>query len=144
MFKKILVPIHLAYKKNHKKLFAGALNVLDDDGEFSLLYVNTNRNHGSVYPILDDNSEENFNHSAYEELKQIIDSHDLPKDKLSMNIRNGSVHREILEEARRIGADAIVMMATKPGVGNYFISSTAERVIRHANCSVFVIRLTGY
>jgi len=144
MFKNILVPIHLEYTKNHKKLFAGALQVLDEDGKLSLLYVNENRSHGSVYPILDENSEKNYNHGAYKDLKNITEEHNLPKEKLSMNIRNGSVHREILEEARRVGADAIVMMATKPGIGSYFISSTAERVIRHAQCSVFVIRLTDY
>jgi len=31
-------------------------------------------------------------------------------------------------------------MASKPGLANYFIGSSAERVVRHAGCSVFVIR----
>ncbi|WP_171013019.1 universal stress protein [Arcobacter arenosus] len=145
MFKKILVPLHLDYTENHEKLFAGALEVLNDDvGKLSLLYVNENRAHGSVYPILDEENEKHYNHDAYIELKKIAQKHKLPEDKISFNIRDGSAHREILEEARRIKADAIVMMATKPGLGSYFISSTPERVIRHANCSVFVIRLTDY
>ena len=144
MFKNILVPLHLDYKDNHEKLFAGALEVLDKDGSLSLLYVNENRAHGSVYPILDDENGKHYNHDAFIELKNIAENHNLPKDKLSFNIRDGSAHREILEEARRINADAIVMMATKPGFGSYFISSTSERVIRHAACSVFVIRLTDY
>lgn len=145
MFKNILVPLHLEYTKNHKKLFAGALKVLnEEDGSLSLLYVNENRVHGSVYPILDEESEKHYNHDAFKRLREIAKEHQLPVDKTSFNIRNGSVHREILEEARRVNADAIVMMATKPGLGSYFISSTAERVIRHAACSVFVIRLTDY
>lgn len=145
MFKNILVPLHLEYVDNHPKLFAGALRVLEKtEGNLSLLYVNENRAHGSVYPILDEENEKHYNHDAFLELKKIASKHALPEDKVSFNIRDGSAHREILEEARRIGADAIVMMATKPGFGSYFISSTAERVIRHANCSVFVIRLTDY
>lgn len=144
MFKNILVPLHLDYKDNHEKLFVGALEVLDKDGSLSLLYVNENRAHGSAYAILDDENEKHYNHDAFVELKNIAEKHSLPKDKLSFNIRDGSAHREILEEARRINADAIVMMATKPGLGSYFISSTSERVIRHAACSVFVIRLTDY
>ena len=145
MFNKILVPLHLDYVDNHEKLFAGALEVLNmEEGELSLLYVNENRAHGSVYPILDEENEKHYNHHAFLELKKIAKKHSLPEDKISFNIRDGSAHREIIEEARRIQADAIVMMATKPGIGSYFISSTAERVVRHVACSVFVIRLTDY
>ncbi|WP_320035033.1 universal stress protein [Halarcobacter sp.] len=145
MFKNILVPLHLDYIDNHEKLFAGALEVLDnEEGKLSLLYVNENRAHGSVYPILDEENEKHYNHDAFIELKKIAKKHSLPEDKITFNIRDGSAHREILEEARRIKADAIVMMATKPGLGSYFISSTSERVMRHAACSVFVIRLTDY
>ncbi len=145
MFKNILVPLHLDYTENHEKLFAGALEVLDKkEGKLSLLYVNENRAHGSVYPILDEENEKHYNHNAFIELKNIAKKHSLPEEKISFNIRDGSAHREILEEARRIKADAIVMMATKPGLGSYFISSTSERVIRHAECSVFVIRLSDY
>lgn len=144
MFKNILVPLHLDYKDNHEKLFKGALEVLDEDGKLSLLFVNENRTHSSVYPILGEEKEKYYNESALNKLKEIAQKHNLPKDKVSFNVRNGSAHREILEEATRITPDAIVMMATKPGLGSYFISSTAERVIRHAACSVFVIRLTDY
>ncbi len=144
MFKNILVPLHLDYLDNHEKLFAGALKVLDENGSCSLLYVNENRKPGSIYPILDEENEKHYNHEAFVKLKKIAITHNLPKNKISFNIRNGTVHREIMEEAKRINADAIVMMATKPGFRNYFISSTAERVVRHAVCSVFVIRLIDY
>lgn len=144
MFSNILVPLHLDYTDNHEKLFAGALEVLADGGKLSLLYVNENKAHGSVYPILDEENEKHYNHEAYLDLQKIAQKHALPEDIVNYNIRDGSAHREILEEARRIKADAIVMMATKPGLGSYFISSTPERVVRHAACSVFVIRLTDY
>lgn len=144
MFKNILVPIHLEYTKNHKKLFKGAFDVLDDDGKITLLYVNQNRSHGSVYPILDDENQTNYDQSALSKLKEIANDHSLPLDKVSFLIKDGSAHQEILEQAKKMNSDAIVMMATKPGLGSYFISSTAERVIRHAGCSVFVIRLTDY
>ena len=78
---------------------------------------------------------------ALDKLKIIASEYSLPLHKITFKIRNGSVHQEILEEAKKIDADAIVMMATKPGLSSYFISSTAERVIRHAKCSVFIIRL---
>jgi nucleotide-binding universal stress UspA family protein len=141
MFKNILVPIHLEYIKNHKKLLKGAFEVLDDDGKITLLYVNQNRLHGSVYPILGDENQINYDQFALDKLKEIAQEHSLPIDKVSFMIKDGSAHQEILETGKKINSDAIVMMATKPGLGSYFISSTAERVIRHAGCSVFVIRL---
>lgn len=139
MFKNILVPIHIAYSKNHEKLFKGALEVLDDDGKMTLLFTNQNRIHGSV--VLDDDNQTNYDHEALDKLKEIAKKHSLPLDKVSFLVKDGIVHDEILDEAKRRKADAIVMMATRPGLSSYFISSTAERVIRHAHCSVFVIRL---
>lgn len=142
MFKKILVPLHLKYVDNHEKLFEGALKLLDkDEGILSLLYVNENRAHGPVYPILDEENEQNYNHQMFNELKKIADKYSLPEDKIIFKIRDGSAHSEIIDEAQSTKPDSIVMMATKPGIRNYFISSTAERVIRHVTCSVFVIRL---
>jgi len=143
MFKEILVPLHLKYVDNHEKLFEGALKLLDEDGGcLSLLYVNENRAHGSVYPILDEDNEKDYNHDTLLELKKIAKKYSLPEDKITFKIRDGSAHSEIIDEAECTKPDSIVMMATKPGIRNYFISSTAERVIRHVTCSVFVIRLT--
>jgi universal stress protein F len=139
MFKNILVPIHIAYSKNHKKLFEGALDVLDDDGKMTLLFVNQNNIHSSM-SVYNEN-QENYDHDALDKLKEIADKHSLPLEKVSFKIKDGTSHDEILKESKKLNTDAIVMMATKPGLGSYFISSTAERVIRHAECSVFVIRL---
>ena len=142
MFKKILVPLHLKYVDNHEKLFEGALKLLDkDEGILSLLYVNENRAHGPVYPILDEENEKDYNHHMFSELKKIAKKYSLPEDKIIFKIRDGSAHSEIIDEAQSTKPDSIVMMATKPGIRNYFISSTAERVIRHVTCSIFVIRL---
>lgn len=141
MFKKILVPLHVEYLDNHEKLFQNALHLLDKEkGTLTLLYVNENRSHGSVYPILDEENEKHYNHNILLELQKIAKKHSLPEDKISFKIRDGSAHSEIIEEAQEIDADVIVMMATKPGIKSYFISSTSERVMRHAACSVFVVR----
>ncbi|MDO6806230.1 universal stress protein, partial [Wenyingzhuangia sp. 1_MG-2023] len=58
----------------------------------------------------------------------------------SSRVRRGVVHQKILEEAGSRYADIIVMMAQKPGQGRYSIGSNAERVVRHAKCSVMVVR----
>jgi nucleotide-binding universal stress UspA family protein len=42
--------------------------------------------------------------------------------------------------AEKIGADLIVIGSHKPDVTDYLLGSTAARVVRHANCSVYVVR----
>ena len=46
----------------------------------------------------------------------------------------------IVEYARDHGIDCIVIASHRPGVQDYFIGSTAARVVRHAPCAVHVVR----
>ena len=55
-------------------------------------------------------------------------------------IRHGKSAEEILTYAEVNGVDCIVVASHKPGFGDYFLGSTAARVVRHAACSVHVIR----
>jgi len=142
MFKNILVPIHLEYKKNHKKLFEGAFDVLDkENGKITLFNVNETSIHPEIDIMFDENQQSEYELSALKELKEIAANYSLPMGKISFIVKDGVAHQEILKQAEKMKADAIVMMATKPGVSSYFISSTAERVVRHTDCSIFIIRL---
>lgn len=53
---------------------------------------------------------------------------------------DGHAASAILELADKIKADAIVIASHKPGWQDYLIGSTASRVVRHAVCSVLVVR----
>ena len=58
-------------------------------------------------------------------------------------MRQGGIHQEILEEAKAINADLIVMSSHrphKPGIRTYFLGSNAGHVVRYAQCSVLVVR----
>ena len=55
-------------------------------------------------------------------------------------LRQGHAANEILDLAEETGADCIVVASHRPGFGDYLIGSTAARVVRHAPCSVMVIR----
>ena len=55
-------------------------------------------------------------------------------------IRSGHPSTKILECVEEIGADLIVMASHRPGLQDYFLGSTAARVVRHAPCAVFVDR----
>ena len=52
----------------------------------------------------------------------------------------GHSGRAITDYAKEIDADCIVIGSHKPGLSDYFLGSTAARVVRHAPCAVHVIR----
>lgn len=52
----------------------------------------------------------------------------------------GHSARSILEYAAENGIDCIVMASHRPDISDYFLGSTAARVVRHAPCSVHVVR----
>lgn len=53
---------------------------------------------------------------------------------------DGHAGRSILDYAAEAGVDCIVMRSHKPGLQDYFLGSTASRVVRHATCAVHVLR----
>ncbi len=53
---------------------------------------------------------------------------------------HGHAGRTIVEYARDHSVDCIILASHLPGLENYLLGSTADRVVRHAPCSVHVIR----
>jgi universal stress protein F len=52
----------------------------------------------------------------------------------------GHSGRSIVEYADEHDIDCIIIASHRPGLQDYFLGSTAGRVVRHANCPVHVIR----
>jgi nucleotide-binding universal stress UspA family protein len=55
-------------------------------------------------------------------------------------IGEGNVHREILRVAEEIKADLIILASHRPALSTYLLGAHAARVVRHAQCSVYVVR----
>ncbi len=55
-------------------------------------------------------------------------------------VREGQPAAAILSTADDVGADLVMIASHKPGLSDYFIGSTAARVVRHAPMSVLVTR----
>lgn len=51
-----------------------------------------------------------------------------------------SIYDEILGTAKEAGADLIVIGSHRPAMKDYLLGTNAGRVVRHANCSVLVVR----
>ena len=52
----------------------------------------------------------------------------------------GTVYEEVLKTAKLCKADLIVIGAHRPDFKDYLLGPNAARVVRHSDCSVFVVR----
>ncbi len=55
-------------------------------------------------------------------------------------VGEGSIYETVLRIAREIKADVIVIGAHRPELADYLLGPNAARVVRHATCSVLVVR----
>ena len=60
--------------------------------------------------------------------------------KVEVDVRTGHSYNTILDVAKEKKADLIIIASHRPGLQDYFLGSTASKVVRHANCSVLVVR----
>ncbi len=56
------------------------------------------------------------------------------------SVGHGTIYKEVLATAGDIGADLIVMASHRPAQSDYLLGPNAARVVRHATCSVLVVR----
>ena len=55
-------------------------------------------------------------------------------------VEHGTVYKEIVEAAKDLDIDQIVMGANRPSLADYLLGPNSARVARHAECSVTVVR----
>ncbi len=77
---------------------------------------------------------------ALEHLHAFAKEH-IPDDvRVQHVVGEGTVYEVILKIAGDINADLIVMGSHRPELKDYLLGPNAARVVRHANCSVMVVR----
>jgi universal stress protein F len=84
------------------------------------------------------NLPDNYGDGAIQHVTKTIQQ--IVGDGVPVAVRQGSVYREILKEAHAIGADLIMMASPKGDFPDYLLGPNAARVVRHANCSVQIVR----
>lgn len=140
MFTKILLPVDLAHEDHIRELMRVAAKMAEGESpEVHMLYVDQSLIHTAGYPQLDEQSLADHRRDAKATMDRLLA--ELPEGLTGFShCREGTAHDQILETAEELGVNVIVMMARKPGISSYFIGSNAERVVRHAGCSVVILR----
>ena len=94
----------------------------------------------AVAQIIPEGYERRLTEEAKGRLAALVQEHAVEGIDVEPVVHFGSVYREALNFARDIGAELIVMGAHKPGMADYLLGSNASQIVRHAKCSVWVIR----
>ena len=134
MYKKIIVALSLDHGISETAL-AKARLLLDPGGEIIALHVHEIPS-GMAGAYVSEDVVARARDTAEARLKERIAG--MPEARAVLI--NGHSGREIADFARKQGADCIIMGSHKPGLSDYLLGSTAARVVRHAPCSVVVLR----
>ncbi len=137
MYARIVVAVDLHHLPQAKALLARACALLDGGGELRLVHV-LEQVPGYLAAELPSDLAERRRAEVAVELKTLIDPEQMPR--IVPEVRYGAPSGQIIAAAEESGADLIMIASHKPGLRDYFIGSTAARVIRHAGCSVLVER----
>ena len=93
-----------------------------------------------VAPFFPADANEQLRAQAAADLRRWIAEHVPAGVEAHQIVAQGSIHREIIAAAAKAGADLIVMASHKPAVRDYLLGANAAHVVRHATCSVMVVR----
>jgi nucleotide-binding universal stress UspA family protein len=140
MYKHILVPIDLADTDLAKPAIEAAVTLARASGG-SVRLVNVM----PMTPVMlaeyvPPDFDAQQRKSSEEALAIIARESGLDPARISGTVRQGGIYHEVLEEAKAIDADLIVMSSHRPAMRTYFLGSNAGHVVRYAPCSVLVVR----
>ncbi len=134
MYKKIVVALALDHGVGVRALDT-ARKLLDDGGEIVALHV-LDEIPEYAHQYLEADQDEKIMAKALESVKERIGE---ARDAEPV-VMFGHAGQTIPEYAEKVGADCIIAGSHKPTLTDFLLGSTAARIVRHASCSVHVMR----
>lgn len=139
MYSHILLPIDLDEKKQmtlppavaHAKAFDATLHVMTVIPDFKMSII-------SQY--FAGNADEKMIEGARQALHEFTKKHIPEGVRVQHIVAQGTVYEVIIETAKKINADLIIMGAHRPDLKDYLLGPNAARVVRHSDKTVLVVR----
>jgi nucleotide-binding universal stress UspA family protein len=141
MFKQILLAIDLGEESSWSKALPAALKLVrDHEAQLHVMTVVPDFGFSVVGQYFPKDYEHKMLEDMRRRLREFVTTH-VPKDVPVRDIiGHGAIYSEILEAAESVKADLIVLSSHRPGLQDYLIGPNASKVVRHAKCSVLVVR----
>ena len=141
MYRDILLPVDLGNESSWVKAlpvavgyceaFSATLHVMTVLPDFGMPIV------AQYFP---DDHEEQMREHARQQLRRLAEGRVPDSIKVRHVVGEGTIYKTIIETAKRIEADLIVMGAHRPELEDYLLGPNAARVVRHSAKSVLVVR----
>ena len=141
MYQTILVPVDLGDKHSWRKALPTAVR-LAGTFEARLFLLTVLPEYG--LPMVGQYFPEDHEAKAREHVTKAL--RDLAKEQVPDDvtcqalIASGKIYQEILKTAVKVKADLIVMGSHNPELEDFLLGPNAAKVVRHAECSVMVVR----
>jgi nucleotide-binding universal stress UspA family protein len=140
MFRKMLVPVDLAETELAKPAIETACSMARSSGGTVRLLNVMPMTPVMLAEYVPPDFEAQQKTASEEALAIIAQECGLEPDRVTSVVRQGGIYHEVLEEAKQLAADLIVMSSHRPAMKTYFLGSNAGHVVRYAKCSVLVLR----
>lgn len=135
MYKNILVPVAFETGRDTMKSIQIAEALAEPGATVTALHV-IEEIPSYVAQYLPEGQIEANLHEVQEALAQKLAQH----VEISVKVIEGHAGHSIVDYAAENKVDCIVIASHRPGLQDLFLGSTAARVVRHAPCSVHVVR----
>ncbi len=136
MHQRILIPVDPADTERASPMIAAARQIGGEDAHIILLSV-VHDIPTYVAAELPGGVIDKARERMVATLKQICEREGVNAEVI---VRSGQASAGILGTAKEKQADVIVIASHHPGLTEFLLGSTAHRVVRHAPCSVYVMR----
>ncbi len=141
MYKSIMLPIDLGEESSWKSALSVAAKIAEDYGatlhfvcvvpDFGMPLV------GSFFP---EDFERKALAAAKQKLQEIVAENAPPGIKAVSHVAHGSIYKEIMRAADKLGCDLIILASHRPEMKDYLLGPNAARIARHAQQSVMIVR----
>jgi nucleotide-binding universal stress UspA family protein len=141
MYRNILVPVDLSDKHSWRKALPTAVSLCETfEARLHLVAVVPELGLPMVGQFFPEGLDIKLRQQAAKQLRDFA-AQQVPSEIESRRIvAEGRVYQEILKAADAIKADLIIMGSGRPELADYLLGPNADKVVRHAKCSVMVVR----
>lgn len=141
MFKHVLLSVDLEHESSWIKALPLALDLCKSCGAaLHVLTVVPDFGMSIVGQYFPENFEKEVGEKVLAKLKDFVAEKVPDEYSVQHIVGEGSVYEVILKMAGTVEADLIIMASHRPELQDYLLGPNAARVIRHAKCSVMVVR----
>lgn len=140
IFRRVLAAVDLGKAEDSARVLAAASETLEDGDTLHIVTVVPDHGMNIADSFFPAGYERKMIAQAQDALHDFTAKH-LPKEFSKQHIvTHGRIYEEILKAAETVNADLIVVGTHPTSARDYVLGPNAERITRHAKCSVLAVR----